>query len=93
MRWIVADAYAHLGELDSASAFVSEAIGSTRIPPGHVVLRGLAYPYGRRRIAQWQADRGRVAAARAEWNAVVAVVTSPDRALRPMLVDPTRRRH
>ncbi|MEP6493879.1 MAG: protein kinase [bacterium] len=54
LRWLVADAYAHLGQLDSAATFMSLAIGSERVPPGHQSLRGLAYPYGTALLTRWR---------------------------------------
>jgi len=55
LRWLVADAYAHLGQLDSAAAFMTSAIGSARVPPGHLSLRGLAYPAGMDLLDRWHA--------------------------------------
>jgi tetratricopeptide (TPR) repeat protein len=57
LRWLVADAYAHLGRLDSAMVYMNLALTSERVPSGHLVLRGLAYPFGKRHLAQWQAQR------------------------------------
>jgi tetratricopeptide (TPR) repeat protein/tRNA A-37 threonylcarbamoyl transferase component Bud32 len=58
LRWLVADAYAHLGRLDSAMSYMNLALTSERVPSGHLVLRGLAYPFGKRQLARWQAQQG-----------------------------------
>ncbi len=58
LRWLVAEAYSHLGRLDSATAYMNLALTSERVPSGHLVLRGLAYAFGKRHLAQWQVRQG-----------------------------------
>ncbi|AHG90390.1 hypothetical protein J421_2853 [Gemmatirosa kalamazoonensis] len=86
MRWIVADAYAHVGELDSAVVTMARAVDYRRVPPGHLVLRGLAYSFAQRRLAEWQERRGDRDASRRAWAAFRAAFTNPDPALRHLLV-------
>jgi serine/threonine-protein kinase len=90
LRWIVADAYARQGRLDSAITYLELALSPRRLPPGHVPLRGFVYPFAERRLARWYAQRGDTAAARAHERAFRAVFTAPDDALRPLLVDDAR---
>ena len=93
MRWIVADAYAHLGQADSAISFMSAAIRNERVPPGHHSLSGFAWGYGTRKIALWQAERGDDGSAQRAWNAFTDVFTRADPILRSLLVKPTLMRH
>ncbi|MBV9879299.1 MAG: protein kinase [Gemmatirosa sp.] len=88
MRWVVADAYSHLGQLDSAVAMMGRALSYERVPPGHVALRGFAYPFGQRRLATWLSARGDAAASRRAWSSFTTVFSTPDPALRALLTAP-----
>jgi hypothetical protein len=90
MRWLVADAYAHLGRLDSAAVVLERATDYRRVPPGHLALRGFAYPFALRRLALWQAQRGDQSASRRAWAAFRAVFTAPDLPFRRWLGDVPR---
>ena len=81
-RFIVANAYGQLGRLDSAVATMQRAVAYTSVPPGHLSLRGFAYPAGERRIAQWSALRGDAALSKQAWSDFAAVFTTPDLSLR-----------
>lgn len=59
MRWLVSTAYASQGKLDSASLHMKEAISVTRVPAGHLALRGLVLPMAHGRLASWSADNRR----------------------------------
>jgi tetratricopeptide (TPR) repeat protein len=52
VRWLVADAYERIGRRDSAEVYYELAIAPTRVPFGHLALRGLAYPFVQRRLAR-----------------------------------------
>jgi hypothetical protein len=93
MRWIVAEAYAHLGRADLAVSSMTAAIGQGRIPPGHHSLNGFAWAYGTRKIALWEAERGDDRSAQRAWNAFSDVFTMPDAILRSLTVKPTLMRH
>ena len=93
MRWVVADAYAHLGQADLAVSFMTAAIRQERVPPGHHSLNGLAWAYGTRKIAVWEAQRGNDGSAQRAWNAFTDVFTMPDAILRSLLAKPTLMRH
>jgi len=93
MRWIVAEAYAHLGRADLAVSSMTAAIGQERIPPGHHSLNGFAWAYGTRKIALWEAERGDDRSAQRAWNAFADVFTMPDAILRSLTVKPTLMRH
>ena len=54
MRWVVANAYEKAGRLDSAAAYFEMVAQSTRVPFGHLSLRGLTYSFALRRLAQLQ---------------------------------------
>ena len=89
MRWVVADAYAHLGQLDSAASFMTLALRPERIPPGHHSLRGFAWAFGTRKLAFWDAQRGDEPASRQEWSVFAGAFTTPDPVLRSLLIGPT----
>jgi hypothetical protein len=89
MRWIVADAYAHLGQLDSAVSFMRSALAPVRIPPGHHAVRGLAWGFGMRKLALWEARLGHREEADRDWAAFREVFTAPDPVLRSLLERPT----
>jgi serine/threonine protein kinase/tetratricopeptide (TPR) repeat protein len=89
MRWIVADAYGHLGQLDSAVSFMRAALRPERIPPGHHALRGLAWAFGMRKLAFWESKLGDREGATRDWAAFKEAFTAPDPILRSLLVQPT----
>lgn len=51
-RWLVADAYAHQGHPDSASAYFNLAIADTGIASGHLAARALVEPFARLELAR-----------------------------------------
>ena len=53
VRWLVANAYAARGQLDSAQLHMRKALASDHVPAGHLVLRGLVLPSARARAAEW----------------------------------------
>ena len=53
MRWLVANAYASQGKLDSAVLHMRKAVSAERVPAGHLVLRGLVMPSAQQRITTW----------------------------------------
>ena len=92
LRWAVAEAYARLGQLDSAVALMELVVRPTRVPGTALALRGLTFPFAQRRLATWYAALARPAEARAHWRIFLDTVTSPDRDLEPM-VAAARRAH
>jgi tetratricopeptide (TPR) repeat protein len=58
LRWLVATAYQNLGKPDSSAVFFNLILQPTRIPPGHLALRGLTYNFARQRLAELQKGRG-----------------------------------
>jgi tetratricopeptide (TPR) repeat protein/tRNA A-37 threonylcarbamoyl transferase component Bud32 len=78
LRWLVADAYARLGQLDSAITYMELAINPRRLPPGHQALRGLVYPFAKHRLALWYDRRGDHEAARRNWRAFHDAISTPD---------------
>ena len=88
LRWLVADAFAHLGQTDSAITWMHLAVTSERIPPGHRALRGFAYPFAMRRLAQWRAKIGDQKEAERDWATFTETFTAPDRSLRGLLAPP-----
>ena len=76
-RWLVADAYQELGQLDSAAAYF-ELIESTRLPFQHLALRGLVYPFAERRLALLYHRLRRPEAVAQHWHAFVEAFVTPD---------------
>jgi serine/threonine-protein kinase len=85
VRWLVAEAYARMGRLDSAAVYMELLLRPTRMAPGHLALRGLAYPYAHRRLSGWYAVLGERERASAHWRAFAASMTKPDPGLRRLL--------
>jgi hypothetical protein len=78
VRWLVADAYARLGRVDSAAMYMELLLAPTRMAPGHFALRGLAYPFAHRRLALWYATLGKSDTAAAHWKKLTESVRTPD---------------
>ena len=85
VRWLVADAYAHLGRSDSAAAYLELVVAPTRMAPGHFALRGLVYPFAHRRLARLYTTLGDRAAAAEHWTEFTRSFTEPDPELRRLL--------
>ncbi|HET7612650.1 MAG TPA: protein kinase [Gemmatimonadaceae bacterium] len=50
LRWVAAKAYANLGKPDSSAILLKLMLSPTRMPPGHLALRGLAYAPAMRKL-------------------------------------------
>ncbi|HEY1952236.1 MAG TPA: protein kinase [Gemmatimonadaceae bacterium] len=57
-RWLVAYAYDALGMADSAAVYLDLILRPTQLPPGQFSLRGLSYPFARKRLADMKSPRG-----------------------------------
>lgn len=78
LRWIVADAYAHLNRIDSAATYMKLAVSPRRVPPGHLSLRGFGYAFGEYRLQQFALlEHDAIGAAEARTNFQKAFIT-PD---------------
>jgi len=86
IRWLVADAYAARGRLDSAVLQLEKGISPDRVPAGHLVLRGLALTAAHARLGTWWTAMGDRERARRYWSLVLAEVTQPDPELRAVLI-------
>jgi hypothetical protein len=86
VRWLVAEAYARIGRVDSAAAYMELLLKPTRMAPGHLALRGLAYPFAHRLLSGWYAARGDREKASAHWKTFAETMTKPDPGLRRLLV-------
>lgn len=84
LRWAAADAYAHLGRLDSAVAMMELVIRPLRMPGNAFALRGITYPFAHRRLALWYSALGRRDQARKHWRTFLETVRTPDPELTPM---------
>jgi tetratricopeptide (TPR) repeat protein len=51
LRWVLADAYAHVGRADSTAALLEMVLDPARMPFNHLVLRGLVYSSASKRLA------------------------------------------
>ena len=76
MRWLVADAYEHLGQPDSAAA-VFESMVRDRHDNGSWD-HGICYSFVHRRLVLLDARLGRVAEARRHWETLSRTCTHPD---------------
>jgi tetratricopeptide (TPR) repeat protein len=78
VRWLVADAYARVGRVDSATKFMELLLAPTRMAPGHFALRGFASPFAHRRLALWYAALGKSDTAAAHWKSFTESLNTPD---------------
>ncbi|MGE3526837.1 MAG: hypothetical protein AB7I33_13030, partial [Gemmatimonadales bacterium] len=88
MRWLVAEARAGRNQPDSALLVLNRAIGIVEIPPGHLSLRGLAFPFAERRQALWADRLGNGALARQHWDEFTKTFRTPDPVYRSLLRRP-----
>jgi len=86
IRWLVANAYAAQGKLDSAIAHMERATSSLRVPAGHLTMSGLVLPAAHDRLATWSLDRGDRVAATNHWRQVLALLKQADPEATPLLV-------
>lgn len=63
IRWLVADAWARSGRLDSAAAMLERVVAPVGLPPAHYAQRGLPWAASHRRLATWYDSLGRADAA------------------------------
>ncbi|MDQ2766024.1 MAG: hypothetical protein M3Y30_02605, partial [Gemmatimonadota bacterium] len=77
-RWLVADCYGQLGRSDSAIAYLRLAIADTGLASGHLALRGLLLPFGRRELARDYDRAGNHVDAAMEWRALSDLFSNPD---------------
>jgi tetratricopeptide (TPR) repeat protein len=84
--WLKADAYARLGEPDSAAAYldklgdsqaVARVTGSVSRTTGSVFI-GMVYPFAHQRLTVLHARAGRIEEARRHWSIFSRTFTDPD---------------
>jgi serine/threonine protein kinase/tetratricopeptide (TPR) repeat protein len=86
VRWLVAEAYARIGRLDSAAVYMELLLTPTHMAPGHLALRGFLYPFAHRRLSRWYAALGDREREAAHWKRFSESMTKPDPGLRGLLV-------
>ena len=92
LRWTAADAYGHLGHVDSALALLELVVRPTRMPGSTFALRGLVFPFAHVRMARLAERLGVRADARRHWSIVLATLTHPDPDLAPIVAEARRAR-
>ena len=92
LRWTAADAYGHLGHVDSALALLELVVRPTRMPGSAFALRGLVFPFAHKRMARLAERLGVRADARRHWSIVLATLTHPDPDLAPIVAEARRAR-
>lgn len=78
LRWLVAEAHARLGALDSAVAYLELAVRPVYLPPQAYSLRGLVYPFAHYRIAQWKERLARTEEVGQHWRLFLESFRRPD---------------
>jgi len=87
LRWLLAEGYAHIGKLDSATAALELAIRPSHMPGNEFALRGLVLSFAHRRLAQWYESRGQNAEAVTHWRAFIDAFSTPDPEENVMVLD------
>jgi tetratricopeptide (TPR) repeat protein len=91
--WLLADAYARLGEPDSAAAYldklgdsqaVARVTGSVSRVSGSAFI-GMLYPFAHQRLTVLHARAGRIEEARRHWSIFSRTFTDPDPELRHLI--------
>jgi tetratricopeptide (TPR) repeat protein len=85
LRWLVAVAYAQLGQPDSAIKMMELVIQPTRMPGNAFAIRGIPYSFAHRRLALWYAMVGRPDVARTHWRVFLETMRTPDADLVPLI--------
>jgi hypothetical protein len=81
VRRLLANAYTHIDQPDSAAATFQLILAPTRTPFSHLALRGLVYSFASRRLALLYGELHREAAARLQWSEFRKAFVTPDRDL------------
>jgi tetratricopeptide (TPR) repeat protein len=84
-RWIVADAYEHLGRRDSAIVWFQRLLDPPRYNPALLNTSGMWEPFARARLVTLYAESGEVDAAKREWERLSATTVRPDPTMLAML--------
>ena len=87
LRWLLAEGYAHIGKLDSATAALELAIRPSHMPGNEFALRGLVLSFAHRRLAQWYESRGQNTEAVTHWRAFIDAFSTPDPEENVMVLD------
>ncbi len=85
LRWLVARAYEHLGQLDSAAVYYSLVLDPLRLNSAALYNRGFMYPFAHRKLASLYAQLGQRRTAEHHWQAFRDVFRTPDPELQWMI--------
>jgi tetratricopeptide (TPR) repeat protein len=89
-RWLVADAYGRMNELDSSVSLLERIVAARDMPPGHFALRGIPYAFTLRRLALAYGRLGDRDSATRCWRTFLETTTTPD-SIMQRLSDDARR--
>jgi tetratricopeptide (TPR) repeat protein len=84
-RWTLADAYAHIGRLDSAAVLLEDIANWRRFSELDQHRRGLTESFAHRRLVLLYAKMGRLDDARRHWKAFSETFTNPDPEMLPLI--------
>jgi hypothetical protein len=84
-RWTLADAYEHIGRLDSAAVYLEGIANWKRFSEVEQNRRGLTESFAHRRLVLLYARTGRLDDARRHWKAFSEAFTSPDPEMLPLI--------
>jgi hypothetical protein len=88
--WQLADAFEHLGQPDSAAAYLGTALDPVGQPEQVLFARGLAWSFLHRRLASLHSRTGRIDVAEYHLEILTKELTRPDPALRAVVEDARR---
>jgi tetratricopeptide (TPR) repeat protein len=89
-RWLVAEAYQHLGQPDSAAAYYESALSPERLYFEEHVQRAVLSSFAHQRLVVLYAGMGRHEKAREHWRLLSATCTRPDPPVRQQLAEAQR---
>lgn len=79
IRWITAEGFQSLGQLDSAAYFYERIVASNPLWGAELLRTGILHSFARQRLVVLYARLGRIEDARRHWNVFSATFTTPDR--------------
>jgi len=86
-RWMVADAYEHLGKPDSAIVYYELIAEPRRAFTPQRFLRGWYYPFAVRRLAILYGEKGNAKKSREYWLKFVKTFEQADREFQPLVAE------
>jgi tetratricopeptide (TPR) repeat protein len=87
IRWLLADAFEHLGRPDSAAIVLERVTRDPAPVPDESHLRGIFLPFAHRRLVLLYARMGRIEDAKLHWQIFSEAMRTPDPEIQPLIAE------